>query len=108
VDKKDGTGTPTDTKRASTKCFGCGGFEHLARNCTSKDMGALKVTDDSVRGVKGLEMRSMQEHPVYLTATIGRREMNFLVDTGSDKCVIPRRLVDKARMQPAGCTLFVT
>jgi len=51
-------------------------------------------------------MRSMQEHPVYLTATIGRREMNFSVDTGSDNCVIPRRLVDGAQMQPAGCRLF--
>jgi len=106
VDKKDGTGTLTDAKRAPTKCYGCGDFGHLVRNCTIKDKGTPKVTNDSVRGVKGLEMRSMQEHPVYLTATIGRREMNFLVDTGSDKCVIPKRLVDGARMQPAGCRLF--
>jgi len=32
--------------------------------------------------------------------------MNFLVDPGSDKCVIPSRLVDGARIQPAGFRLF--
>jgi len=51
-------------------------------------------------------MRWMQDHPVYLTASIGRREMNFLVNTVSHKCVISRRLVERVRMQPAGCTLF--
>jgi len=48
----------------------------------------------------------MKEHPVYIRARIGRKDAVCLVDTGSEKCVITRKLVDEAIMEPAGCRLF--
>jgi len=48
----------------------------------------------------------MKEHPVYIWARIGRKEAVCLVDTGSEKCVITRKIIDEATMEPAGCRLF--
>jgi len=48
----------------------------------------------------------MKEHPVYIRAQIGRKDAFCLVDTGSEKCVITRKLIDEATMEPAGCRLF--
>jgi len=50
--------------------------------------------------------RSMKDHPVYIKARIGRKDAICFVDTGSEKCVITRKLVDEAAMEPAGCRLF--
>jgi len=48
----------------------------------------------------------MTDHPVYIKARIGRKDAICLVDTGSEKCVITRKLVDEAAMEPAGCRFF--
>jgi len=48
----------------------------------------------------------MKEHPVYIRAHIGRKEAICLVDTGSKKCVLPKRLVDESIVVPAGSRLF--
>jgi len=65
-----------------------------------------KLPAESVRGVKGDDDRSMKDHPVYIKARIGRKDAICLVDTGSEKCVITRKLIDEAAMEPAGCRLF--
>jgi len=83
----------------------------MARRCPdNKNKNNEKVNEqipaDSVRGIKGVDDRSMKEHPVYIKAQIGRKDALCLVDTGVEKCVIPRKLVDEANMEPAGCRLF--
>jgi len=103
-------GTPTDT-RAPFKCCNSGGFGHKARRCPdNKNKNNEKVNEplpaESVRGVKGIDDRSMKEHPVYIWARIGHKDAVCLVDTGSEKCVITRKLVDEATMEPPGCRLF--
>jgi len=48
----------------------------------------------------------MTENPVYIKVHIGCREVVCQIDTGSEECVISRRLVDEAKLAPAGCRLF--
>jgi len=64
--------TPTDTK-APFKCHNCGGFGHIARKCPdNKNLKNEKAIDKlpakNVRGIKGVDDRSMKEHPVYIRA----------------------------------------
>jgi len=48
----------------------------------------------------------MRDHPVYLDAYLGKRRVNFLVDTGCERSVTPKRLIGDARLEPAECRLF--
>jgi len=48
----------------------------------------------------------MRENPVYIKVHIGCREVVCQIDTGSEECVLSRRLVDEAKLEPAGCRLF--
>jgi len=48
----------------------------------------------------------MKEHPVYIRAQIGKYMTVCLVDTGSEKCVLPARLIDAVSLEPADCRLF--
>jgi len=97
--------------KVSVKCYKCGGYGHIARNCPdnkkkNNEKSNGKPPAENVRGLKGTDDRSIKEHPVYIKAQIGRCETICLVDTGSEKCVLPRRLVDEARLEPAECRLF--
>jgi len=57
-------------------------------------------------GIRGDDGRFMKEHPVYIRAQIGKYMTSFLVDTGSEKCVLPARLIDAVGLEPAECRLF--
>jgi len=61
---------------------------------------------DNVRVVRGPDTRQMKEHPVYLNAYLGKRRVSFLVDTGCERSVTPKRLVDESRIEQAECRLF--
>jgi len=79
----------------------------MARNCPKVE----KKEDDNtpaenVRVVKGPESRQMRDHPVYLDAYLGKRRVNFLVDTGYERSVTPKRLIGDARLEPAESRLF--
>jgi len=79
----------------------------MARNCPN----VAKKEDDNtpaenVRVVKGQESRQMRDHPVYLDAHLWKRRVNFLVDTGCERSVMPKRLIGDARLEPAECRLF--
>jgi len=54
----------------------------------------------------GNDERSMKKHPVYIKAQIGRHSAVCLVDTGSKKCVLPRRLNDGSLLEAAECLFF--
>jgi len=56
--------------------------------------------------VKNTDPRSMLDHPVYLKAYVGRKELTFLVDTGCDRSIMPSRMVGSARLDPAECRLY--
>jgi len=72
---------------------------------------AAKKEDDtapaeSVRGIKGPDTRQMKDHPVYLQAYLGKRAVSFLVDTGCERSVAPRKLTSDEILEPAECRLF--
>jgi len=107
-----------DEKKASPtvgkvpfKCYKCGGYGHIARNCPdnknkNNEKNNEKLPAEKVTGIKGTEDRSMKEHPVYIKAQIGRHMAVCLVDTGSEKCVLPKRMINEAQLEPAECRLF--
>jgi len=68
--------------RGLMRCYSCQGYGHMARNCPK----VLKKEDDTtpaenVRVIKGPESRQMRDHPVYLDAYLGKKRVNFLVQT---------------------------
>jgi len=88
--KKTGTRGP--------RCYNCQGYRHMARSCFK--------TDKKEGDVKGPDTRQMKDHPVYLKAYLGKRAVDFLVDTGCERSVTPRRLTGDALLDPAECRLF--
>jgi len=79
----------------------------MARSCPKADKKDVEVKPaENVRGVKGPDTRQMKDHPVYLKAYLGKRVVNFLVDTGCERSVTPRRLIGDATLEPAECRLF--
>jgi len=109
VEEKKGN-VPTNSK-SPMKCYHCGGFKHIARaSPDNKNKNNEQVNEklpaENIRGIKGEDSRSMKEHPVYIKAYIGRKEAVCLVVTGSEKCVLPRRLVEESIIEPAGGRLF--
>jgi len=85
---------PTNVKRneegGQMRWYSCQGYGHMARNCPK----VVKKEDDTtpaenVRVVKGPESWQMRDHPVFLDAYLGKRRVNFLVDTGCEQSVTP-------------------
>jgi len=48
----------------------------------------------------------MKKHPVYIRAQIRKYMTVCLVDTCSEKCVLPGRLIDAMSLEAADCRLF--
>jgi len=89
------------------RCYGCQGFGHMARSCPK----AAKKEDDTaraenVRGIQGPNTRQMKDLPVYLKAYLGTRAVSFLVDTGCERSVAPRKLTSDEILKPAECRSF--
>jgi len=92
--------------KSAFKCYQCGGFGHMAGNCADNKKKNIeksndKLTLENVRGIRGEDCRSMKEHPDYIRAQIGKYMTVCLVDTGSEKCVLPGSLIDAMSLEPA-------
>jgi len=93
--------------RAQINCYRFQGYGHMARNCPKAVKKEEEATPaENVRVVRGPETRQMKEHPVYRNAYLGKRRVSFLVDTGCERSVTPKRLVDESRIEQAKCRLF--
>jgi len=99
------SGRKTDPR--GPRYYSCQGYGHMARRCpkVKKKENDVKPAEN-VRGIKGPDMRQRKDHPVYLKAYMGKREVDFLVDTGCERSVAPRRLIGDANLEPADCILF--
>jgi len=74
----------------------------MARNCPKADKKDGEAAPaESVRGIKGPDTRQMKDHPVYLKALLGKRGVQFLIDTGCEQSVTPRKFIgDSASSWP--------
>jgi len=48
----------------------------------------------------------MKDHPVYLKAWLGKRGVQFLIDTYCEQSVTPRKFIGDSRLEPAQSRLF--
>jgi len=76
----------------------------MARNCPKAEKKEEKATPaENVRGIKRPDTRQMKDHPVYLKAWLGKRGVQFLIDTGCEPSVTPRRFIGDSHLEPAEC-----
>jgi len=61
---------------------------------------------ENVRGIKGPDTRPMKDHPVYLKAWLGKRGVKYLIDTGCERSVTPRKFIRDSRLELADRRLF--
>jgi len=79
----------------------------MARNCPKAEKKDGEATPaENVRGIKRPDTRQMKDHPVYLKAWLGKRGVKFLIDTGCERSVTPRKFIGDSRLEPADCRLF--
>jgi len=79
----------------------------MARNCPKAEKKEDEVTPaESVRGIKGPDSRQIKDHPVFLNAWLGKRGVRFLIDTGCERSVTPRKFIGDSCLEPAECRLF--
>jgi len=96
-------------RRGQMRCYSCQGYRNMARNCPKAAKKKEDATPaENVRVVQGPETRQMKEHPVYLNAYLGKRGVSFLVDTGCEQWVTPKRLNGDSRIEQAECRLFAS
>jgi len=78
----------------------------MARICpkaNKKEGDNTPAENVRVIGVRRPDVRQMKDHPVYLKAYLAKREVDFLVDTGCERSVTPRRLIGDAILKTADC-----
>jgi len=79
----------------------------MAQNCPKAEKKEDEATPaENVRGIKGPDTRPMKDHPVYLKAWLGKKSVQFLVDTGCERSVTPRKIIGDSQLEPAECRLF--
>ena len=81
-------GKPTKAPHKSGACFNCNEHGHWWRNC-HKDTAHAK---GATVGRFGNE--------TYLPISVNGRKATYLLDTGCEKSMLPRRLVPKTSLQP--------
>jgi len=79
----------------------------MARNCPKAEIKEGEATPvKNVRGIKGPDTRQMKDHPLYLKAWLEKKGVQFLIDTGCERSVTPRKFIGDSRLEPAECRLF--
>jgi len=97
--------TPGAEVKPAIQCYGCGGLGHIGRNCPNRAIPGAKPAEQA-HIVKSEDARSMIDHPVYIKAFFKRKELTFLVDTGCDRSIMPRKLIPHAPLWSADCRLY--
>jgi len=104
--EQSSSGTEGDGK-GPIRCYSCQDFGHMAQSCPKAEKKEGDATPaKNLCGIRVPAMGQMKDHPVCLKAYMGKRAVNFLVDTGCDCPVTPKKLTGDAFLGPAECILF--
>ena len=108
---------PGRDQQGRVRCYRCNGMGHYARDCSAAPMGSGSAQQQTTLGsvqqekpsnssqVRGtVSGRSVNE--TYLRMTIGGKQVDCLLDTGSDVCLLPTRVVGRVAISPTSQTLL--
>ena len=94
--------------RGSRRCYGCGSTGHLVRGCPNRHLG-----DEELRGGRqvgpreGVMVRGYgMGQPVYLSLWYGQQKLKCLLDSGCQRSVMPRGVVERETVDAADQVLF--
>jgi len=100
-------GSKRNEGKGPMRCYACQGFGHMARNCPKAEKKEQETTPAvNVREIKGPDTRQLKDYPVYLRAWLGKSGVRFLVDTGCERSVTPRKFIGDSRLEPAEYRIF--
>jgi hypothetical protein len=94
--------------RGSRRCYGCGSTGHLVRGCPNR-----RRSDEELRGGRqvgpreGVMVRGYgMGQPVYLSLWYGQQKLKCLLDSGCQRSVMPRGVVERKTVDAADQVLF--
>ena len=82
------------------KCFKCDQVGHIAKFCKSKEENHSAASHVETVYGKGVAQSVVPEKRITVKVSIGKQELDFLYDTGSQHPIMPRQVYEKLVNKP--------
>ena len=103
--KKGGHPLRSTKKPHGPKCWNCGGFGHMAKNCPSKKTGGQRMNIGTAtttvvenKPTEQYVCALSEDSLLYLHAEVQGREVKALVDSGATNNFVKKSLVEELRL----------